>query len=112
MEYIFKKYEFTDEAAADELIDALPHTVDDETGESYLDGNHTIVKLGNVVVEQGVYEEDEDGELVETTAPVLADNYSVDVLWYGIEEQPEDWVANEIVIEDNGVHTFLGIDYI
>jgi hypothetical protein len=108
---LFKKYEFTNEAAADALIEALPHTVDDETGESYLDGNHTVVKLGHIVVTPGEYEEDEDGELIETTAPVLADKFSVDVLWSGLEEQPEDWVANEIVIEDNGVHTFFGINY-
>ena len=109
---LFKKYEFTDEAAADALIEALPHTVDDETGESYLDGNHTIVKLGHIVVTPGEYELDEDGELVETTAPVLADNYSIDVLWSGLEEQPEDWVDYEITLDDNGVHTFLGINYV
>jgi hypothetical protein len=111
MNHIFKKYEFTDEAAADELIDALPHSEDEETGELYPDHKHAIVKLGHIVVTPGEYEQDEDGELVETTAPVLADNYSVDVLWQGIEEQPEDWAAYEIVIEDNGVHTFFGINY-
>lgn len=109
MNYIFKKYEFTDEAAADALIDALPTAELD--GEIYPDHKHAIVKLGHVVVTPGEYEQDEDGELVETTAPVLADNYSVDVLWQGIEEQPEDWAASEIVIEDNGVHTFFGLNY-
>lgn len=109
---LFKKYEFNSKEQADTKIAALPHITDDLTEQSYLDGNHTIVKLGHIVVTPGEYEEDEDGELVETTAPVLANNYSVDVLWSGLEEQPEDWVANEIVIEDNGVHTFFGIDYI
>lgn len=108
MKYLFKKYEFTDEAAADALIDALPHSEDEVTGETYPDHKHTIVKLGHIVVTPGEYEDD---ELVETTAPILADKYSVDVLWQGIEEQPEDWAASEIVIEDNGVHTFFGINY-
>lgn len=104
--YIFKKYEFTDEAAADALINALP--TEELDGETYPAHSHTIVKLGNVVVTPGEY--DEDGN--ETTAPVLADNYSVDVLWYGIDQQPEDWVDYEITLDNNGVHTFLGIDYI
>jgi len=106
MNYIFKKYEFTDEAAADALIDALPTAEVD--GETYPDHKHVIVKLGNVVVTPGEY--DEDGN--ETTAPVLADNYSIDVLWQGIDQQPEDWEDYEITLEDNGVHTFFGIDYV
>jgi len=59
-------------------------------------------------IEQPTY--DEQGEIV--TEGIASDKYSVDVLWSGLEEQPEDWVANEIVIEDNGVHTFFGFDYI
>lgn len=105
---LFKKYEFTDEAAADALINSLPSIYDEELEETTPAHSHTIVKLGNVVVTPGEY--DEDGN--ETTAPVLADNYSVDVLWYGIDQQPEDWVAHEIILDNNGVHTFLGIDYI
>lgn len=106
MNYIFKKYEFTDEAAADALIDALPTAEVD--GETYPDYKHVIVKLGHITVTPGEY--DEDGN--ETTAPVLADNYSIDVLWQGIDQQPEDWEAHEITLEDNGVHTFFGIDYV
>ena len=106
--YIFKKYEFTDEAAADALINSLPSIYDEELEETYPAHSHTIVKLGNVVVTPGEY--DEDGN--ETTAPVLADNYSVDVLWQGIDQQPEDWEDYEITLEDNGVHTFFGIDYV
>jgi len=109
---LFKKYEFTDEATADALIAALPHVTDELVVETYPNHNHTIVKLGHIVVTPGEYELDEDGEIVETTAPVLADNYSVDVLWSGLEEQPEDWAAYEIVLDNNGVHTFLGINYV
>ena len=52
MNHIFKKYEFTDEATADELIDALPHSKDEETGELYPDHKHAIVKLGHITVTQ------------------------------------------------------------
>jgi hypothetical protein len=110
--YIFKKYEFTDEAAADALINSLPSIYDEELEETTPAHSHTIVKLGHIVLTPGEYELDEDGELVETTAPVLADNYSIDVLWQGIDQQPEDWVDYEITLEDNGVHTFFGIDYV
>lgn len=111
MKYIFKKYEYPSQELAETRIAALPHQ-EDEDGNSHPSHNHTVVKLGNVVVEQGVYEEGEDGEIIEVTAPVLAENYSVDVLWHELEQQPEDWAPYEIVIEDNGVHTFFGINYV
>ena len=82
-----------------------------EEGETYPNHKHTIVKLGQIVVTPAEYEEGEDGELEETTAAVLADNYSVDVLWSDLEEQPEDWADFEIIIEGNGVHTFAGWAY-
>ncbi len=106
MEYIFKKYEFQDEATADALIDALP-TQEDEDGNIHPAHNHTIVKLAHPIVEQPVF--DDEGN-IETDA-VLADNYSVDVLWQGIEAQPSDWEQYEITLEDNGIHTFFGINY-
>jgi len=105
---LFKKYEFNSREQANQKIDALPHTTDNLTEQSYLDGGHTIVHLGYLWIEQPTF--DEQGEIV--TEGVSSDKYSVDVLWSGLEEQPEDWVANEIVIEDNGVHTFFGFDYI
>lgn len=115
MKYIFKKYEFQDEATAQARIDALPHQ-EDEDGNSYPAYSHTIVKLGNVIIEQGTYD-DEGNEL---TAPVLADNYSIDVLWnateLGLEEDgdidyPYGWRTKEIEVEGNGVHTFAGWSY-
>jgi len=130
MKYLFKKYEFQDEATAQTRIDALPHSEVD--GESHPSHSHTVVKLGNIVVEQGTY--DEEGE--ELTAPVLADKYSVDVLWKVSEiteeteaavldeegnvitpavteiDYPYGWVSKEIEIEEgNGVHTFAGWSY-
>jgi len=106
MSHIFKKYEFPDEATADALIDALPSEEID--GETFPAHNHVIVKLYHPIVEQPVY--DEDGN-IETEA-VLAENFSVDVLWQGIEAQPSDWEQYEITLTDNGVHTFFGIDYV
>ena len=117
MKYIFKKYEFETQKIAETRIAALPHTEVD--GESHPSHSHTVVKLGNVVVEQGTY--DEEGE--ELTAPVLADKYSVDVLWRASEitetdeegnqeiNYPYGWVSKEIEVEGNGVHTFLGRNF-
>lgn len=110
MGYLFKKYEFTDQTEAESFIDGLPHETNEE-GETHPAHAHTIVKLGQVVITPGEYEEGEEGELVETTAAILADNYSVDVLWSDLEEQPEDWADFEIIIEGNGVHTFAGWAY-
>ena len=127
MKYIFKKYEYPSQELAETRIAALPHQEVD--GESYPSHSHTVVKLGNVVVTEGTYD-DEGNEL---TAPVLADKYSVDVLWKASEiteeteaavldeegnvitpavtaiAYPYGWASKEITIEEgNGVHTFAG----
>ena len=85
------KYEFTDKAQADSKIEAL--------GENH---NHTIVKLGYIVLEQS--EIDEEGDIV-------SDKYHVDVMWTGLKEHPYGWKSYAIGLSDNGVHSFLGIDY-
>jgi len=117
MKYIFKKYEFETQELAETRIAALPHTEVD--GESYPSHSHTVVKLGNVVQVEGTY--DEEGN--ELTAPVLADMYSVDVLWRASEitvtdeegneeiDYPYGWVSKEITVEGNGVHTFAGRNF-
>jgi len=130
MKYIFKKYEYPSQELAETRIAALPHQEVD--GESYPSHSHTVVKLGHVVVTEGTY--DEEGN--ELTAPVLADKYSVDVLWKASEiteetkaavldeegnvitpavteiQFPYGWVSKEITIEEgNGVHTFAGWSY-
>ncbi len=127
MKHIFKKYEFQDESTAQARIDALPSV--EEDGVSSPSHSHTIVKLGNVVVTEGSY--DDEGN--EVSAPVLASNYSVDVLWNVKEitqvdqeevldevgnvvtpaetsiSYPYGWASKEITIEEgNGVHTFAG----
>jgi hypothetical protein len=129
MKYIFKKYEFETQELAETRIAALPHQ-EDEEGNEHPSHNHTVVKLGHPIVEQGTY--DEEGN--ELTAPVLAVNYSVDVLWRASEitvetqaevldengeivtpaeteiQFPYGWASKEITLEegDNGVHTFAG----
>jgi len=108
MGYLFKKYEFPSEEDAQALIDALPHS-EDEDGRSHPSHNHTIVKLGHIIVEQGEWDNEKQEEI---SAPVFAENYSVDVLWQDIDQAPEDWDAHEISLSDNGVHTFFGISYV
>jgi hypothetical protein len=108
MGYLFKKYEFPSEEDAQALIDALPHS-EDEDGRSHPSHNHTIVKLGHIIVEQGEWDNETQEEI---SAPVFAENYSVDVLWQDIDQAPEDWDAHEISLSDNGVHTFFGISYV
>lgn len=91
---IFRKYEFGSQAAAQEKIQALG--VDQDGAATH---RHTIVELGHIQLVPAIY----DGE--EETAPaVLAENYSVDVLWY--EERDEAWDDNMIWCEPMGVHTF------
>ena len=91
----FRKYEFGSKAAATTKINALG--VDEEGNPTH---SHSIVRLGHLVVTEGTY--DDEGE--ELTAPVLADNYSVDVLWDG--EPESSWDASMIWCPPMGVHTF------
>ena len=91
----FRKYEFGSKSAATTKINALG--IDEEGQPTH---NHSIVHLGNLVEVAGTY--DEEGN--ELTAPVLSDNYSVDVMWDG--EPVEDWDAQMIWCPPMGVHTF------
>ena len=111
------KYEFADEASALAKINALP-SVKDEDGNNVPAHSHTIVKLGNIVIEQGEY--DEEGE--ETKAPVLSDKYHVDVLWKNLEEVDEEgnvsvdhpygWKSFALDLDNEGMHGFMGVSYL
>ncbi len=103
MAHLFKKYEFDSQEKAQEKIDALPHSQDEE-GNSYPSHKHTIVKLGFIAIQNATYDEQGD----ELTPAVLSDKYSVDVLWSDLDESPYGWKSYEISIEGNGVHTFAG----
>jgi len=95
MKYTFRKYEYTDAASAQSAIDALG--LDEEGNPTH---RHTIAMLGHIVTTPATY--DDEGE--ELTAAVLADNYSVDVLWRdGIAD---GWDANIVWPDPVGVHSF------
>ena len=90
-----RKYEFTNESAADTAIAALPH--DDEGNPTH---NNGIVKLGYLVVTPATY--DEDGE--ELTAAVLSDVYAVDVDWSdGVDSS---WDSYLVWPTPMGIHSF------
>ena len=91
------KYEFTDKAQADSKIEGL--------GEEH---SHTIVELGHIVMQEGNY--DENGDVI--TEPILSDKYHVDVMWIGLESHPYGWATYAVDLSGNGVHCFLGVDYI
>ena len=111
------KYEFDSLEQAENKITALGVATDDD-GNTYPTHKHCVVKLGNIVLEQGEY--NEDGE--ETKAPVLSDKYHLDVLWKDLEpvdaeaevlvySHPRGWKTYSVNIDDNGVHSFYGVDY-
>ena len=124
------KYEFDSREQAKTKIDALG-TATDEDGNEYPTHKSTIVQLGNIVLEQGEY--DEEGE--EITAPVLSDKWHLDVAWSDsdittVEEEavldeegmvvtpevvsvnhPYGWKSYAVEIEGDGVHSFFGLSY-
>ena len=124
------KYEFNSKEQAQEKIDALG-TATDENGNEYPTHKSTIVQLGNIVLEQGEY--DEEGE--EITAPVLSDKWHLDVAWDDAEittveeeavldeegmivtpevtsvDHPYGWKSYAVEIEGDGVHSFFGLSY-
>lgn len=99
MKYTFRKYEFSTEAEARAAIDALGTATDMEGNETPTH-RHTIAMLGHIVTTAATY--DDDGE--ELTPAVLADNYSVDVLWR--DEIAEDWASHIVWPDPVGVHSF------
>ena len=114
-----KKYEFENESIVDSLIKKLG-VATDEDGNEYPTHQNAIVKLGNIVVTPGEY--DEKGN--EIKAPILSDKYSVDVFWRDsvrpIDPETEEegslpldaWTDYEIVLDNEGVHSFYGVKYI
>ena len=110
------KDQFNSKEQAQSKINDLKVEVENENGELELvaQHNHTIVELGNIVLEQGEY--DEEGN--EITAPVLSEDYHLDVLWSGLEadengeiDHPYGWKSYAVDIEGNGVHSFFGLSY-
>lgn len=108
---LFKKYEFNSKEQAEEKIEGLGTSVDELTGEEFPSHNHAIVHLGHLIVQEGVYETDEQGELIEIEAPIISSMYSVDALFDGLDKSPYGWKTYEIELEGNGSHTFSGLNY-
>jgi hypothetical protein len=107
------KYEFDSREQAQTKIDALG-TATDEDGNEYPTHKHTIVHLGNIVLEQGEY--DEEGE--EVSAPVLSDKWHIDALWVNLEadedgeiDHPYGWKSKSVSLDGDGVHSFFGLKY-
>ena len=92
---IFRKYEFTNEAAANTKIDALG--IDSEGNQTH---GHSIVRLGHLETTPAVYN---DNEGIDTPA-VLTSTYHVDVLWKG--DPDESWADNVVWCKPLGVHSF------
>ena len=95
MKYTFRKYEFPNAEAANNAVAALG--IDEEGNATH---RHTIAMLGHIVTTPATY--DDEGE--ELTPAVLADNYSVDVLWR--DGVVADWDANLVWPDPVGVHSF------
>jgi hypothetical protein len=107
------KYKFDNMEAALKKTNSLG-TATDEDGNEYPTHKHTIVHLGNIVLEQALI--GEDGE-VETEA-VLSEDWHVDVLWNELEadedgtvDHPYGWKSKSVNIDGDGVHAFFGLSY-
>ena len=99
MSRTFRKYEFPTADAAHAAVEALG--VDEEGNPTH---PHAIVHLGHIVTTPATMDEEADGSLIELTPAILADHYSVDVLWQ--DEPVASWDANMIWCTPMGVHTF------
>lgn len=100
------KYQFKNKAEATKKIKSLG-TAKDEDGNEYPTHKHTIVNLGNIVLENGEY----DSEGKEIKEAILSKFWHVDALWIDEKTHPYGWAKNSIDIGGNGVHSFLGLDY-
>ena len=112
------KYEFDSQEQALSKIEALG-VATDEDGNNYPTHKHSFVHLGNIVLTQGEY--DEEGN--EITPPVLSDKWHVDACWdlsdsYDEEgnpiyaDHPYGWKTYNVDLDDNGVHSFMGLNYV
>ena len=92
---ITRKYEFTNEAAADAAIAALPH--DEEGNPSH---GHNVVKLGYLTTTPATY--DEEGN--ELTPAIVSEKYAVDVHWKKVPNQV--WQQYLVWPTPMGIHSF------
>ena len=95
MTRLTRKYEFTNEAAADAAIAALPH---DEEGNPTHNAN--VVKLGYLTITPATY--DEEGN--ELTPAIVSEVYAVDVHWKDVPNQ--EWQQYLVWPTPMGIHSF------
>jgi hypothetical protein len=108
MAHIIKKYEFKNESIVDSLITNLGIDTD-EDGNEYPTHKNSIVKIGFFMVNDPKFDDDFN----EISAPILYDNFCVDVLWNDEnDELIKDWQEYEIKIDNEGIHSFFGLKYI
>ena len=129
------KYKFNTKEQFLDKVDALG-TATDEDGNEYPTHGNVIVELGYEVLEDAVYGVNEEtGEFEVISEAVYSDKYLVDVLWKGDEikvveqdavldeegnvitpevvsyDHPYGWKSYSVEVEENGMHSFLGLDY-
>ena len=112
------KYKFNTKEQFLDKVSALG-TATDEEGNEYPTHSHTIVQLGHEVLEDAVYGENEEtGEFELISEAIYSDKYLVDVLWKNLEENedgtidhPYGWKSYSVEVEENGMHSFLGLSY-
>jgi hypothetical protein len=105
---IIKKYIFSDEQKANELIDALGVDTNENDVIYQTHQNH-VVKLANIVLNNSEF--DNEGNEIKT--PILSEKYHVDVCW--VDENDSNiskWSKYEIILDNEGVHSFFGLKYI
>jgi hypothetical protein len=100
------KYEFNSKEQYESKFASL-HT-EDEEGNLIPKFKFTVISIGHIVLEQGVY--DEEG--VEITPPVMGDKWHVDALWHNLEDHPYGWKTYSIELESEGMHGFVGLSYL
>ena len=105
------KYEFNDKQQAKDKIEDLGVGYDFE-GNQYPTHNHTIVELGNIVLQEGEYKLNENDEFEEIKSPVLSDKYHIDVVWSDLKEHPWGWKTYSCDLDTEGMHSFYGISYL
>ena len=112
------KYKLNTKQQFLDKVDALG-TATDEEGNEYPTHEHVIVELGYEVLEDAVYGVNEEtGEFELISEAVYSDKYLVDVLWKDLEEDengvidhPYGWKSYSVDVQENGMHSFLGLDY-
>jgi len=105
------KYEFNDKEQAEEKIKDLGIDYDFQ-GNEYKTHNHTVVKLGHIVLTEGVYDINDKGEIQVIKEPVFSDKYHIDVIWHDLEKHPYGWKTYSVDLQNEGMHQFFGVSYL